>query len=228
MEYETYIYGLLAMPVAKTKVPGIVLLPGGGVSKEGEFSRADIMAKLGYAVLVIDQRGIGQTAGYYLNMEQDYQVFSQGNEPIQHLSVFDALRSFDVLRDIDGIDKDNIAIVGESMGGRYAIIAAALDPRLKGVIGISTSGFDVKKDNSPYNSYLLSIDPDHYVSKISPRKVFMLHATNDTVIPMQNAKYTFNLANEPKKFYIAEGCGHGYCDAMYNALKEDLFEMFGK
>lgn len=227
LENPTMIYGLLFLPKSDNNVPGLVLLPGGGVSKEAETGTAVKIAQLGYAVLTIDQRGIGQTGGYYLGYEQDYQVFSQGKEPIQHLSVYDALKSFDILRNIKGVDKENIAIMGESMGARYAIIAAALDKRIKGVITISTSGFHVKKDSSDQtNNYYLSIDPDNYISDISPRQIFMFHGTNDTMVKPESAKQTFDLAKEPKQFFTADGCGHGYCDKMYDDLKESLAKIF--
>ena len=228
LQYETKIYGLLFMQKGKKEVPGLVLLPGGGVSKESESRLASIIAESGYAVLTFDQRGIGETDGYYLGFDQDFQIFSEGKEPIQHLSVYDGLKAFDVLKEVKNVDKNNIAIAGESMGARYAIIAAAIEKRLKGVIVISSAGFHVKKESSMANSYLLSIDPDHYISDISPRFVFMLHGTNDTKVSLNDTKFTFNLGKEPKRFFAAEGCGHGYCDKMEEELREDLRTLFGK
>jgi hypothetical protein len=229
LDQETTIYALLLLPKEGTSIPGLVLLPGGGITKEGELNHAAVIANLGYAVLVIDQRGLGQTLGTYLNPQQDYAYFTQGKEPIQHLSVYDALAAYDVLRSIKNIDKANIALAGLSMGGRYAIIAAALDKRIKGVIGIATSGFHVKEDMSvAFNSYALSIDPDHYVDRISPNYLFMFHGTNDKNIPIESARSTFDLAKEPKRFFVAQGCDHGYCDKMYGNLTSSLKEMFGR
>ena len=225
---DVKIYGWLFMPKDKENVPGLVLLPGGGVSKEAEARLASIIAGWGYAVLTIDQRGIGETDGYYPNMEQDYQIFLDGKEPIQHLSVYDALKSFDVLGMIEGVDKGNIAIAGESMGARYAIIAAAIEKRFKGVIVISSAGFHVKNSNLALNPYLMSIDPDNYIADISPRDVFMLHGTNDSTVHIDDAKFSFNLAKEPKRFFTAEGCKHGYCDKMEEELKEDIRALFDK
>lgn len=225
MGYKTRIYSLLLLPKDADNVPGVVLLPGGGVSKENELTAAVKVAEFGYAVLTFDQRGIGETGGYYLNFEDDYNIFLQKKEPMQHLSVFDALKAFDVLRSIKGVDKNSIAVAGESMGGRYAMIAAALDDRFKGFIGISTSGFHVNKG---LPDYFQSIDPDNYIGMISPRKVFMLQGTNDTVVTQKDAEFTFSLAKEPKRFYTAEGCGHGYCDRMYDSLKSALKDLFGR
>ncbi|MEK6918315.1 MAG: alpha/beta hydrolase [Nanoarchaeota archaeon] len=226
LNYTTKVYGLLIMPKNKTNPPGLILLPGGSVTKESESILGEKIANLGYAVLTFDQRGVGQTGGYYLGLQEDYNVFAQGNEPTQHLSVYDALKAYDVLKQMKNIDKNNIAIAGESMGGRYAIIAAAIDKRLKGVLIISSSGFHFQNENKPYTPYLESVDPDTYIARISPNPVFMLHSSNDTMIPISDAKTTFNIAKEPKKFYEVSGCPHGYCQEMWEMLKSDLQELF--
>ena len=198
MDSPALIYGLLFMPKDKKNIPGIVLLPGGSVTKESFIARSVDIANLGYAVLVIDQRGIGQTGGSYPSLQDDYEIYTSGKESIQHLGVYDGLAAYDVLRSIKNIDKNNIAIGGDSMGGRYAIIAAALDKRLDGVITVSSSGFHFKNDNQPYTPFLLSIDPDNYISKISPRPVLMLQGDNDTTVKLEDANYTFI----PKDFVI--------------------------
>lgn len=236
IEYKTEIYGLLFIPRNiknstndEDKIPGVVLLPGGGGTKEVESRLASIIAKEGYAVLTIDQRGVGETRGYFLSIEDDYGFFTKGKEPVQHLSVYDALRSFDVLGAVEGVDKDKIALVGESMGGRYAMIASALDNNINGVIVISSSGFHISKDSStPYNLYLRSIDPDNYVDLISPRYFIMIHGTNDTVVQVRDAQITFNKAKEPKSFYLIEGCQHGYCDNMLKILSDSLKKILKK
>jgi len=232
---QTKIYGLLVVPktaTEKNKVPGLVLLPAGSMTKEGQLRLASIIAEQGIAVLTIDQRGVGQTGGSYLGYKQDFEILKKGNEPMQHLAVYDALRTFDVLREIPEIDKNNIAIAGESMGARYAIIAAALDNRFKGLIAISGSGFYIRRDMTislKYNNYLSSIDPDHYIDKISPRPVYMIHSENDNVVTLSDAQRTFGLAKEPKEFNTVndEACIHGYCDVMYDHLVEGLEGVFG-
>jgi len=228
LAYPTKIYGLLLIPKNAKDTPAVVLLPGGGVTKEGETPVAEMITREGYAVFTIDQRGVGQTGGYYLNFEDDYNIFAQGKEPVQHLSVYDALRAYDVLKEIKGIDKNSIAIAGESMGGRYAIIAGAVEKNFKGVIAISSAGFHVKKSSEPYNPYLLSVDPDHYIADVSPRNLFMLHSTNDTTVKIEDAEYTFSIAKEPKKFFTVQDCGHGYCKAMHDDLINSLKILFGK
>lgn len=227
MNYSTRIFGLVFMPDMASNSPGVVFLPGGGMIKEQRVDLGIALARQGYSVLIIDQRGVGQTGGYYLSLQDDFEAFARGYEPIQHLSVYDCLRAFDVLASIDGVDKNNIAIAGESMGGRYAIIAAALDSRIKGLVAISSSGFHFSQNVSdPASNYLVSIDPDHYIGMIKPRYVFMLQGDNDSVVKMQDAEYTYSLAGEPKSFFIAQGCSHGYCDKMQAELYKDLKTIF--
>jgi len=222
LDNPTIIYGLLFIPENKSNIPGIVFLPAGQATKEARSTFLMEIAKQGYAALAIDQRGIGETGGAYLSFEQDYQVFLEKKEPIQHLAVYDALRAFDVMREFKNINKGSIGFVGESMGGRYAIIATALEKRAKGVIAISASGFHIPINQEKGNNYMVSIDPDNYISTISPNQVIMLHGTNDSVVELEDAKITFEKAKEPKKFFTAEGCDHGYCDKMWNELKSDL------
>jgi len=163
------IHGLLFIPQGKKNIPGVVYLPAGGGTKEGRSPLAKRIAAEGYAVLVIDQRGIGDTGGRYLSFEDDHQLFSQGEEPVQHLSVYDALAATDVLRDIKEINQNQIVMIGESMGGRYALIATALDIRIRGVIGISTAGFHIPNNpDDPGNNFMRSIDADQYIRRISP------------------------------------------------------------
>ncbi len=218
------IYGLIFLPKNKDKVPGIVMLPGGGVKKEDEPA-AKVFAEMGYAVIVIDQRGIGETGGYYPNYDQDRAIFQEKEEPIQFLSVNDALKAVDVMCQINSVDKNKLVIAGASMGGRYAMIAATLDSRISGALIISSSGFNIIHTDMKDDPYFLAIDPDRYIKDISPRKIVMLHSTTDNMIPLTNAQYTFSIASEPKAFYTVDNCAHGYCDAMKPFIEKELKEM---
>lgn len=224
---NTTIYGLLRTPLSDTSVPGVVLLPGAGVTKEDEQGRAEALLEMGYATLAIDQRGIGETDGYVPGMQQDYQTFASGQEPVQHELVYDALRAFDLLKEDPRVDASRIAMFGESMGGRYAIIATAIDPSIKGVMGISTGGFTptIYRDPSIMR-FLRSIDPDGYVSMISPRKTVMIHMKEDAIIPLSLAESTYKNAEQPKELHVLNGTGHGYNSQMKPYIWAELQEIF--
>lgn len=220
------VYGILILPDSAEELPpGIILLPGSGVSKESELELAKKIAFLDVAVLVIDQRGTGETTGKINDIKQDYADFLNGVEPSQHLMVYDVLKAYDLLKSAPFVDHGRIAIVGESLGGRIGIITAALDRNIEGVLAISASGFDFEQTNdTKVDRFLKSIDANHYVDLITPRKIVMMHNAQDKIIPLDAALKTFSLAEEPKQMIVVNdtGCNHGYCDSMYDGLVEAL------
>ena len=209
------IYSLLRIPKrAGAKLPGVVLLPGAGVTKENEQKLAEKISALGFVVLTLDQRGIGETGNVFI-----------AGEPPDYAMVYDALRAHDLLKARAEVDGSMIIPAGESMGGRFAIIATALEPNIKGVIGISTSGYDFSRTTfTSQNQFLVarSIDPNTYIGLISPRPVVLIHSINDNVIPISLAQETFSRAKEPRAFYTV-GCRlHGFCDEMMPYLENEL------
>jgi hypothetical protein len=220
---EMEIYGFLYL--SEPDSPGFVFLPAGEATKESRKELLIDLAKQGYSSLAIDQRGVGETGGTFLWVNQDYQVLLAGYEPVQHLMVYDALKAHDVLREVQGVDRERTGFIGESMGGRYAIIASSLETKDKGAIIISSAGFNVQA--SPVqetNSYLMSIDPDNYIKNLDGY-FLMLHGEEDEVVPLKNARITFEKAKEPKEL-IVTGCSHGYCEDMRESLLEGLETMF--
>ncbi|WP_135612116.1 alpha/beta hydrolase [Methanococcoides sp. AM1] len=228
---ETEVNSLLTIPKTgnndSNTVPGVIILPGAGVTKEDEHGLSVLLADMGYASIVIDQRNLGS-----VNVENDIMLFRNGAEPVEFLMVYDALMASDVLRDQARVDDSKIAMLGSSNGGRFAIIATSIDESISGVIGISTSGYGSDSldreeviDQAAYDLYV-SIDPDNYVGGISPRPFVMIHSLNDTIIPYDAAMSTFEKAEEPKSFGTVDGTAHGYTDAMYPYLKDGLEIIF--
>jgi fermentation-respiration switch protein FrsA (DUF1100 family) len=203
--------------------PGIILLPGATVRKESEQGLAVELSKMGYATLAIDQRNLGS-----VSVEKDLELFRRGLEPLEYTMVYDALKAADVLAVQPEIDPNRFAILGESNGGRFAVIACALNPSLKGVIGISTAGYGTEDidptfvaDNKTYRFYR-SIDPDTYLPTLSPVKFVLIHSFNDTVISHKAALKTFALAKEPKVIYNVSDATHGYTPSMHPYLEKEL------
>ena len=149
--------------------------------------------------------------------------------------IYDALKAADVLAAQPEIDQGKLAILGESNGGRLAILTCALNPALKGVIGISTSGYGSAEidpaDDNPVDDpetvrFKSSVDPDAYLSTLPPAKLVLIHSFNDTIIPYEMAVNTFTLAKEPKAMYNVTGTTHGYTDSMRPYLEKELELMF--
>ena len=204
----------------------MVVLPGAGVTKEMQNRVPEALAELGYASLTIDQRNLGG-----INPESDLELFKKGEEPVEYLMVYDAMMAADVLQDQTRVE-DNIAMLGLSNGGRFAIIATAIDPDIKGVIAISTGGYDTDSidrnmvaDETAYRFYR-SIDPDNYLDMIPPRRLVMFHSVNDSIVPYEMAHKTFSKAEEPKAFYGLTGDTHGYSHAAEGYLEKELDLIF--
>jgi len=221
--------GLLRMPEAEQPegVPGVVLLPGATVTKEQEQGLAEFLSGLGYASIALDQRNLGG-----VDIQGDLEKFLDGKEPTEHKMVHDALAAAEVLRMQPEIDPSRIVYVGESNGGRFAIIASALDPKSRGVIAISTCGYGVEEEIDLLRmkgpdavKFFRSIDPDTYLKNIPPRRFVMIHSSNDTVIPFAYANRTYEKALEPKEMHIAECATHGRCGEMDPYLEEELARM---
>jgi dienelactone hydrolase len=225
MSRDAQIAGLLRMPTdAEGRVPGVVVLPGATVSKEGEQGLAKYLCSLGYASIALDQRNLG-----IIDIQSDLAKFVNDEEPTEHKMVHDALVAAAVLRDQPEIDPDRIVYAGESNGARFAIIACALDPEARGVIAISTCGYDIdaaiasgRLAEPELIRFYKSIDPETYLGKLSPRKFVMLHSVNDTIIDYASAEQTYAKAHEPNALYTVTCATHGYCSEMANALKTEL------
>lgn len=218
------VQALLRIPAnVSSSSPGVILLPGAGVSKEGEQGLAMELSKMGYATLTLDQRNQGA-----INIDGDLELFRADLEPVEYLMVYDVLKAADVLSVQPEIDPERLAVLGESNGGRFAIISCALEPSLKGVIGISTSGYGtgeldpVKVADSEAYQFYRSVDPDTYLSAVPPSRLVLIHSFNDTVISHEMALRTFDLAEEPKAMYNATEETHGYTASMRPYLEKEL------
>jgi len=117
------IFGILHFPAqAQIPVPAIVICSGFGGNKAGKFrvfvSIAQKLAQQGIAVLRFDYRGAGDSEGEFTEMT----IKSQVN---------DVLICLDHLKKDIRIDATRLGLLGRSLGGMIAILAAAQFPALK-------------------------------------------------------------------------------------------------
>jgi len=190
----------------------IVYIPGAGEKISGHEDRMVTYAAAGYAFLFVDIRGNGgETPGYPLNPQRDFSLFEKGEWPQYYLTVCDLVNARQILT---GKFRVPVYSMGSSNGGRYAAVAAGVDPEFAGYVGISTSDWGIL-DSAIQQGYTgdairfaSSIEPGTYFTKISPRPVWIFHAVNDPVIPFNDGKNFFERAHEPKTFIEFSG-GHG-------------------
>jgi dipeptidyl aminopeptidase/acylaminoacyl peptidase len=203
--------------LAEPKNPkaAIVYAPGAGEKITGHEERMVQYAAAGYAFMFVDSRGNGaETPGIPFSpqlVQQDYSRFEKGDWPQYYLSVCDLVNARKIVSDRFPVP---VYAVGSSNGGRYAAVAAGVDPQFAGYMGISTSdwgllGSTIQQGYSGEPvQFATSVEPSTYFTKITPRPVWIFHAKGDPVIPYANGKQFFDSAQEPKTFTDFSG-DHG-------------------
>jgi len=203
--------------LASPKIPkaAFVYTPGAGEKLAGHEERMVRFASAGYAFLFVDTRGNGgDTAGLPFGqqmIQQDFAKFEKGEMPQYYLSICDLISARKMLA---GRYHVPVYALGSSNGGRYAAVAAGVDPQFAGYIGISTSdwGFldalNAQGMTGDPVQFAASIEPSTYIGKISPRPVWMYHNATDPVIPFSSGEKLFEKAGNPKNFTEFSG-DHG-------------------
>jgi pimeloyl-ACP methyl ester carboxylesterase len=112
----------LRRPAANGRPPLALLIPGLDSTKEEFFRLENLFLARGMATLSLDGPGQGET-GYSLPMRHDYEVAVT--------AILDAVSAR------DDLDLARVGALGVSLGGYFAPRAAAFEPRVRAVAGIS-------------------------------------------------------------------------------------------
>ena len=111
---------LAAWYVPGTNGAGVVMTHGAGSTRSNVLEEAAVIVGAGYAVLLIDARGHGDSTGTAM----DFGWYGD----------LDITAAVGFLAGQDDVDVGRIGVVGFSMGGEEAIGAAAADPRIRAVV----------------------------------------------------------------------------------------------
>jgi len=109
-------------PPAAEPAALVILIPGLDSTKEEFTLWESVFLRRGMATLSLDGPGQGET-GFAMNIRPDYEVAVS--------AVLDAASG------IEGLDLSRVGAAGVSLGGYYVVRAAAFEPRLKAVAGVS-------------------------------------------------------------------------------------------
>jgi uncharacterized protein len=181
------------------------------------LEEAEIFARHGYGVLMMDLRGHGDSEG-------DLITFGLSE-------MLDMEAGYQYLLTRPNIDPERIGIIGNSMGGSVVINYAAQNPKIKAVIG--HSAFSSLQDTvvtgvqtfadlpafpfAPLIQFFAEQEAGikasevaafEVIGSISPRPVFILHAGGDTVVGPDAGQKLFDAAGEPKEFWYNPDYGH--------------------
>jgi 2,6-dihydroxypseudooxynicotine hydrolase len=112
----------LRRPAGTRRAPLVVLIPGLDSTKEEFFFLEQAHLVRGMATLSIDGPGQGES-GLEIPLRANFET---GVSPL-----------LDVIADRADLDHDRIGAMGVSLGGYYAPRAAAFEPRIRAVVGLS-------------------------------------------------------------------------------------------
>ena len=188
---------------------GVVVMHGAGSTKEGHYDFGRLCRSYGMAAVAYDARGHGRSGGTF-----------------GPTAFGDALAMCDLLRERGA---PQVALRGSSMGGAFAIHAAALDEEVAAVVSIcpapgelllrglrngSISGFEVNMGEA--EPWLASLDVFDAVGRLGRRTaLLLLHARGDELVPYTISEELHAAAHEPKRLILFPG-GH------HRSLQHDL------
>ena len=207
------------------KVPGIVLVHGGGGTAFSKW--AELWAGRGYAAIAMDLagRGDGRKRLDDGGPDQTPQAkFGAIDGPVKdqwsYHAVANVILGHSLLRDFDEVDTQRTALTGISWGGYLTCIVAGLDQRFQVAMPVYGCGF--LRDNSAWvesqfnkmkpeqvKKWHTLWDPSQYVGAAT-MPVMFVNGTHDFAYPMDSYAKTCALVRSEKNFSIQFKMRHGH------------------
>lgn len=192
-ETENYIqYRVEFNGIQNDRVPAYLYVPKGINRKYpalfmqygwGGYKGVDYIVQLaqftvlhGYCVLTIDSPNCGERK----NSEIKDPKFKNGKKVMHYCG--DYSRAVDYLAVCPEIDKNRLGYVGTSRGAINGIIFAAYEPRIKAVCSVVGGGNFFGLRSLGLKGDVWKSDPVYHVSKIDPRPILFINATEDEII----------------------------------------------
>jgi len=253
-EVDSWIPGYLAIPKnVKGKVPVILSMHGHGSSKDNIFGFADntaqdVLALLisnGFAVIAIDsyfngeRRGTGPAGTNEMQNkkpDQEGSLFKLNlwfGRTLWGMQLRDEQIALDYLETRAEIDTERIGAQGMSMGSTRSWWLAALDDRVKAVVGVACftryKELIAQRELKAHGIYyfvpgmLNHFDTEAVMALIAPRPFLALTGDGDAGSPVSGIKVlenkldnVYGLYNQQDQFksIIYDNTGHVYTDEM--------------
>jgi fermentation-respiration switch protein FrsA (DUF1100 family) len=196
----------LWLPESEAPWPGMVILHGAGSRKENHGDFARMCAAGGWAALSYDQRGHGEST-----------------DEMTPAALGDVTKMARFLASHDGVDPCRICVRGSSMGGFWAIHAAATSALVAGAITICPAGeehllrmlaggdFGFRADGesrAALSAWLGEHDLREAAELMGPKPLIIFHAKGDERIPSDFSEEIAARKPEPKKLVVLPGGHH--------------------
>jgi dienelactone hydrolase len=227
---NTKVFAYLGIPKVKrgTKVPGIVLVHGGGGTAFRDW--VDLWVSRGYAAIAMDTCGCipVRTVENCSWMRQNSSAgpfgwdasFNQVNEPLENQWPYYAVnaiaRARTLLGSLPEVDNSKIGITGVSWGGYLTCLVAATDSRYLfaapiygcGFLSFKSAWMDTlrKPEKAAWNE---KCDPSKYLQQVS-MPILWVAGTNDGAYPLESLQKSADLVRSPVTLSITLRMPHGH------------------
>lgn len=195
----------------------IIMQHGYKSTRKELLNEAEVMYRHGYGVLLTTVRAHDHSDG---------ETITFGRDEVNDMEAW-----YQYLISRDDIDPDKIGILGNSYGGMLAIQFASQNQNIKAVVAHSafSSLNDTVETSVTYFTDLPAfpfaplivfwaeresgfttedIDATKWISRISPRPVFLLQGGVDVVISPDSGQRLYDAAGEPKELWFDPELGH--------------------
>lgn len=198
--------------------PGIVLCHGFGSSKERHADFGQMAAEAGFAMLIPDLRGHGESGG-----QVDANIFN------------DVAAALLYLQNRPEVNPMSVSIRGSSMGGWLAIHTAAHLMDISPVVAFCpanemlmmtlmeevalvqrghtsplVTGTPPRVNTNSIMQLLYRVDLLKAARHISPRPLLLVHCEGDEVVPAHISQRIYNDVREPKTLWLLTNCDHQF------------------
>ncbi len=224
------IFGILHLPLLKKKVPAVLICHGFGGNKTGKHrlfvTLSQHLAKQGIAVFRFDYRGAGDSEGEFDDITLEGKVS-------------DTLKCLEFLKNHPAVDPSRIGILGRSLGGAIASIAAGKNEEIKSIAlwaPVFTSEpwkkmWDAFKANPASSHQILAslpsmpnvrfleqffkLDMPKALEKLKNIPLLHIHADKDAIVKAEHSQAYQKARQESDKtkFIILQNSDHDFSES---------------
>jgi fermentation-respiration switch protein FrsA (DUF1100 family) len=118
------------------------------------------------------------------------------------------------------VDPALICVRGSSMGGFFAIHAAASSASIAGALaicpaseeglrrGLRQGRFEMRVDTDSMDAWLAEHEIADAVARVAPKPLLLMHAQGDEQVPVSHSEDLFRAAGDPKRLIVVPGGNH--------------------
>ncbi|TVR73937.1 MAG: hypothetical protein EA408_03645 [Marinilabiliales bacterium] len=181
--------------------PSPLLIYFGGNAEEVSWMIEEAGGLKGWSVLLMNYRGYGKSTG----------------RPGETALLGDALLLYDVFSNRDDIDRNNIAVMGRSLGTAMAVhLSARRDVSKTVLVSPFGSMANIARENFPFIPVRILMRQKFHVLPFAQEAynpMLTLVASNDNIVPARHSKMLYEAWQGAKSYHVIRNTNHNTISA---------------